>query len=375
MADIHMNVLAEVCKSFPARQSILVRGAHGIGKSALAQMLGRTFNIPVIDLRLSQMTEGDFLGLPKLFDPQYDEHGTLIAYGRTEFMPPDWFVQASSEPVVLLLDEINRATPELMQCGFQLIYDRMIQGKKLHPETRIVACVNASHHYQVNEMDPALLNRFWTCDLVPTLTDWLKWAREEGGIDSSIIEFCKQNKQHWWHNPKGGLEPGKIYPTPRGWDMLNSVLIQERDDGTNLFDNPTSPLFRHAAVGLVGDEAGMAFFDFVKNYDRQISAEQVLDEYKTVRSKITAGMSAEGLGTIIDKLVEHCSDNAWTKKQVKNVVQFMQDMDNKEFAFALWTRVTTGVKSNEARQKNMRLMHKEARSFLLDIMGQSTGTA
>lgn len=373
MADITMKVLAEVCKSFPSDQSILIRGAHGIGKSALAKVLGTTFKIPVIDLRLSQMTEGDFLGLPKLYDHEYDKDGNITKYGQTEFMPPDWFVKAMSEPVVLLLDEINRATPELMQCGFQLIYDRMIQGKALHPGTRIVACVNASHHYQVNEMDPALLNRFWTCDLVPVLSDWLVWAKTEGNIDSSIIEFCGQSKTHWWHNPKDGLNPGKVYPTPRGWDMLNRALTTVLPNGTTLFDNPTSPVFRHMCGGLVGDEAGGSFYDFVKNYDRHISAEQVLNSYtKEVKSKVMAGMTAEALATINEKLVGHCEDHKWSKKQAKNVAQYMRDMGNQELVFALWTSFTS-TKDNEKTEANMRIMHREARDVIMKCMGQNIG--
>jgi hypothetical protein len=283
-------------------------------------------------------------------------------------MPPDWFVTACTVPVVLLLDEINRATPELMQCGFQLIYDRMIQGKSLHPGTRIIACVNASHHYQVNEMDPALLNRFWTCDLVPTFSDWKAWAISTK-IDWSIIEFCEQNQMHWWHNPKqGALEPGKIYPTPRGWDMLNRALQQPRGNGHTAFDELNSPIFRHLCAGLVGDEAGSSYHAFVKNYDRQISAKMILDEYKTVKKRVVDGLSVESIGTVIDKIVVACEDALWTKSQAKNVSSFMTDIKNNELAFALWTRISS-IRKNDIASKNMRLLHREAREVIMAAMG------
>jgi hypothetical protein len=368
MSEITMSILGELCKSLPVEQAVLVRGGHGIGKSALAKTLGEVFEIPVIDLRLSQMTEGDFLGLPKLYDAEYDESGALVKHGRTEFMPPDWFVTACTVPVVLLLDEINRATPELMQCGFQLIYDRMIQGKSLHPGTRIIACVNASHHYQVNEMDPALLNRFWTCDLVPTFSDWKEWAISTK-LDWSIIEFCEQNQMHWWHNPKqGALEPGKIYPTPRGWDMLNRALKQPRGNGHTAFDELNSPIFRHLCAGLVGDEAGSSYHAFVKNYDRQISAKMILDEYKTVKKRVVDGLSVESIGTVIDKIVVACEDALWTKSQAKNVSSFMTDIKNNELAFALWTRISS-IRKNDIASKNMRLLHREAREVIMAAMG------
>ncbi len=372
MSEITMSILGELCKSLPVEQAVLVRGGHGIGKSALAKTLGSVFEIPVIDLRLSQMTEGDFLGLPKLYDAEYDTFGNLVKHGRTEFMPPDWFVTACTVPVVLLLDEINRATPELMQCGFQLIYDRMIQGKALHPGTRIIACVNASHHYQVNEMDPALLIRFWTCDLVPTFSDWKEWAIKQK-LDWSIIEFCEQNTMHWWHNPKqGSLEPGKIYPTPRGWDMLNRALKQERGNGLTAFDEVGSPIFRHLCAGLVGDEASNSYHAFVKNYDRQISAKMILDDYKSVKKRVVDGLSVESIGTVLDKIVVACEDGVWTKNQAKNVAAIMSDIKNNELAFSLWTRISS-IKKNEDASKNMRLLHREARAVIMSAMGSYNG--
>ena len=46
--------------------SVLIRGDHGIGKSQIVKQLGAQFNLPIIDKRLSQLTEGDIIGLPKL---------------------------------------------------------------------------------------------------------------------------------------------------------------------------------------------------------------------------------------------------------------------------------------------------------------------
>ena len=156
--------------------------------------------------------------------------------------------------------------------------------------------------------------------------------------------------------------------------MLNRALTNENDKGKTVFDNPKSPIFRHMANGLVGDEAGAAFHDFVKNYDRQISAEQILDSYKTIQPTVRKGMTAEALATINEKLVAHCEENVWTKKQAKNVGKFMEEMDNKELAFALWTAITT-IKDNENAEKNMRLLHREGRKVIMAAMGQSLGAS
>jgi len=155
--------------------------------------------------------------------------------------------------------------------------------------------------------------------------------------------------------------------------MLNRALSQVMPNGETLFSNPSSPIFRHMAGGLVGDEAGTSFFDFCKNYDRNVSAEQVLNEYsKSVKVKVQAGMTAEALSTINEKLVAHCESNRWGKKQAKNVAAYMRDMGNQELVFALWTSITS-IKDNVAAEENMRLIHRNARDVIMVALGQAAG--
>ena len=161
MSNMSIKTFLTVSEVLPVETSILIRGPHGIGKSQVVRQVAKHFNLPVVDRRLSQMTEGDMIGLPST-------DGEV-----TRFNPPDWYKNACTKPICLFLDELNRATPEVMQAAFQIVLDRELNGWKLHPETRVYAAINHSAAYTVNEMDPALLDRFWTIDLEPTVEDWL----------------------------------------------------------------------------------------------------------------------------------------------------------------------------------------------------------
>jgi MoxR-like ATPase len=164
--------LSTVPAILDARLPVLVRGRHGVGKSEVVYMIAKQRGLPVVERRASQMTEGDLLGLPDTAD---------LSDGRkaTTWNAPDWLVTACTEPVVVFLDEVDRATMEVRQGLFELTDSRKINGWHLHPETLIVAAVNGGEHgsqYQVGEMDPAELDRWTVFDVEPSVEDWLQWA-------------------------------------------------------------------------------------------------------------------------------------------------------------------------------------------------------
>ena len=117
-----------------ARLPVLLRGRHGVGKSQVVYQLAANANLPVVERRASQMTEGDLVGLPS------------IDGNRTSFNPPDWFKTACEEPVCLFLDEVDRATLEVRQGIFELTDSRKLNGHHLHPDTIVFAAINGGEH-------------------------------------------------------------------------------------------------------------------------------------------------------------------------------------------------------------------------------------
>ena len=333
-----IKTFATTVRALPADISVLIRGPHGIGKSHLAQGVADDVELPLIDRRLSQMSEGDLVGLPELVD------------GVTRFCPPDWSARACREPVVLLLDEINRATPELQQGAFQIVLARELNGHKLHPETRVIAAINASAEYQVNEMDPALLDRFWVVDLDPTTEDWIEWASGPGDIDPVIVDFIRHNPAHLRF--KGQAEPDKIYPSPRSYERLNHTLrhtsMAPSDVAGNVKANAGFYAFSH---GFLGTEAAITFRDFVDNYELQISAEDVLNGLKKNKARLAALTNDQANG-LAAKVIDHCKQNSWTVDQCSNLAKWAKDLPG-EMMVSLWNGV---METKEV--KNITKLHK-----------------
>ena len=241
-----------------ARLPVLMRGRHGIGKSQVVYQLAKTFNLPVVERRASQMTEGDLVGLPS------------ISANATAWNPPNWFKYACSNECILFFDEVDRATQEVRQGLFELTDSRKLNGFKLHDDVLVFAAINGGDHganYQVSDMDPAELDRYTVFDLEPTVEDWLTWAKDR--VNPMVWDFVNQNRNHLEHNDD--VEPNKVYPSRRSWDRFNSTVC---DSG--LLDKATPTLY-HLASAFLGMEAAVAFNDFVQNYDRQVTVDDVLN--------------------------------------------------------------------------------------------------
>lgn len=355
-----VETFVKVAAKLPSNISVLLRAKHGVGKSQLVRQLKKIIedatNVKfkaVIDRRLSQLSEGDVIGLPST-------DGNV-----TRFNPPDWYMQACKEPCILFLDEQNRATPEVMQASFQIVLDRELNGWKLHPDTRVYSAINVGAQYTVNDMDPALLDRFWVIDLVPTTKDWLKWAKERQPkpLNPTVIEFIQGNDK-WLHEAKN-VEPGTKHPSPRSWERLNDAL-----EHAQLIDTPAEPLFWSVCVGFVGTECANAFTSFAKSIDNRFTGEDILNHYDKVKAKV-ARLGHEKTNVAIDKLVEYVVKecDSLTKKQKDNIRAFMLDLDG-ERRVVLWTRLT---QQGVAKIKLARDCHDACTDLVLDVFGVPQG--
>jgi alkaline phosphatase D len=302
-----------------ARLPVLLRGRHGIGKSQVVYQLAANAGMPVVERRASQMTEGDLVGLPS------------IEGNRTTFNPPDWFKIACEEPVVLFLDEVDRATLEVRQGIFELTDSRKLNGHTLHPDTLIFAAINGGEHgesYQVNEMDPAELDRWSVWDVEPTTEDWLNWGKEN--VDSLVWDFINQNRDHLEHS--ADIEPNKRYPSRRSWKRLNDVLA----DADQL---EAGPAMFNLAQSFVGFEAAVALNDFAQNYERVVTVDQLL---KGERVEALAAFSLNEHCAMIEKLeAEETCKTELGDTQVSNLANYFVTLPS-EAAMKLWNAISQG---------------------------------
>lgn len=262
MININTQELEEMLDIMPAEQNIMLVGKHGIGKSEILTRHFEKKGMRVVALFLGQMADpGDLLGLPTK-----DEKT-----GRTDFMPPYWF-PTDGKPIVLFLDELNRARPEILQTVMDLALNRKLAGKELPEGSRIVSAVNDGEEYQLTDLDPALVSRFNVVAFRPTSEEWLLWATKNG-VDKRVIGFI-QNASEWLDGETGttkGKDTGlEKTPDRRGWKKVSDMLKR--------VDHLT-PMHRKMVASIVGVKAASQFCQYVEE-NKALNAADVLFNFE-----------------------------------------------------------------------------------------------
>lgn len=261
---IDSTQLTFILENTPSEQNIMLVGRHGIGKSRILEDFFGSRGENVVTLFLGQMSDpGDLIGLPHL-----DEKT-----GRTEFMLPYWF-PTDGKPVVLFLDELNRARPEVLQTVMDLTLNRKLAGKSLPAGSRIISAVNGGSEYQLTDLDPALVSRFNIYEFAPSVEDWIKWARTEG-LDERIISFIDENSEYLDGDENFTAENLERTPDRRSWERA-SKIIQNFEE--------LNAMVQPMISGIVGNRAAAAFFEFV-NLHHLPSVESLLAHGKFSENK------------------------------------------------------------------------------------------
>ena len=344
--SMDIRTIKKIAPRLPPEIAVLMRGPTGVGKSHIVYQIAALLNnMPVIDVRGSTMDESKTTGIPDFETSKLKKVSTFVL--------PSWYVRACREPVILFLDELNRSMPQVMQAFFQIVLDRCLGNDedgnpmKLHPMTRVYSAVNFGVEYDVSEMDPALLRRFWTVDVEPDVKDWILWAEEEG-LHPITIDFIRQNPALWRVDPGSGkVTPGSVIPMPASWHRLDTTLAHANvnlDDYANRKDSEN--LIYSFTRGFVGNEAAISFVNFVEKYENVITAEDVLNG-KIGLDKIKK-LRASDISSVNDKITAHCKANKWTDPQVKRAIAYLKSLTGEHqmslYNSILGTRVLENIK-------------------------------
>jgi hypothetical protein len=282
--------------------------------------------LPLVMRRLSQIQEGDLLGIP---GDGFD--------GATRFKLTDWIAFVCRFPCVLFLDERNRGNDALKQATFEMQDSHAFHGMVFHPETRLMLAENVGDQYNVQSLDPAEMSRALMVNFKPTVKEWCAWARANG-IDEAVVEYIELKEQFAYGQGTlefpGQRDPGKKYPDRRNWTNLGREAAS-----LDLFNHPEDVLLYHLAASMLGPEVATGFWEFCKTRERSVSAKEIVTDWGKAKRK-----SENSEGEIIQSrwlamsslLADYLRANVITTEQAKQIGLFVTDAPP-EVKMVVWT--------------------------------------
>ena len=299
-----------ILENTPAEQNIMLVGKHGIGKSRILEEYYTKKGFKIVTLFLGQMSDpGDLIGLP-----EKDEKT-----GKTDFLLPYWF-PTDRKPVVLFLDELNRARPEVLQTIMDLTLNRKLAGKALPLGSRIISAVNNGNEYQLTDLDPALVSRFNIYEFAPSVENWLSWAKESG-IDSRITSFISENPE-FLDSDASYAEAANLERTPdrRSWERTSDVIKKFPE---------LSDIHKPIITGIIGTRATSTFFRFLIEHDVPAASEILNGDFSLVEQRLSK-LAIPVMSTVnvsVFRLIENGLEEAKKKTAAKNLSAYFEYLE------------------------------------------------
>ena len=205
-----------IAKYIQAKIVPMLTGSPGMGKSAIVKDIAKTYNLKLIDLRLSQCDPTDLMGFPS------------IQGQRAGYLPMETF-PLEGDPIpegysgwLLFLDEFNSASIAVQAAGYKLILDRMVGQKNLHKHVAVVCAGNLETDGAiVNPMSTAMQSRLAHLELATDVNQWLDWAYENG-IHRFITSYIKFKPGNLYAFRPDHTD--KTYACSRTWEFASRVL-------------------------------------------------------------------------------------------------------------------------------------------------------
>lgn len=275
------------------RTAINICGEAGYGKSQIVEEIANEIGANFIKLSLSMISEtGDLSGypvclhyackddgsdcqwvVPELIDSFIRSGYKLTGETKMSYALPEWYHKINPEkPTILLLDDLSRSLPNIIQAVYELIYKQEFWSFKLPPKTTIILTTNPNNgDYNVNDEDEAAITRRVNFTVKWDIDSWAEWA-ERNEVDNRCINFLLQY-HHELMEDKGDH---KHIMNARSYTMFANII-----SGINNWNNPENlATILQIASGCFNDDdnvIGSLFTTFITNkLDKLISPEDLL---------------------------------------------------------------------------------------------------
>lgn len=225
-------------------------GPAGVGKTELAMQRVEVQGYEHVYLNLSVLEAPDLLGLPMI-----DEATKTATYAPPTIIP---LYNPNKKPIVLLVDEVDKAKPELQNPMLELFQFRSMNGRRMNIHSVIATGNLPDENAHSQPVSHALTNRCLVYKVAPDFEAWQNWAASSG-VNPLVVGFLSKNQNCLLQPPPAGDETAYCHPSPRAW----TLAARDLDHTTSNH----SVEFQHLLVaGRVGMDAAIKFKVWLEHY-------------------------------------------------------------------------------------------------------------
>ena len=333
----------------------LVSGKHGVGKSQMIKSIAKDLNGVCITIEGGTLKEGEITGLPYqykddngkirfsflpyyaveriqeeekrlFFELGYKQNDSLLLGNENKYSNNDISSEEKIElllskkvkPVIIFIDEINRTENTVYKELMNILLTRSVNGYNFPWWVFFVGAMNPSTQnstYATNEMDPAQLDRFIKINVKDNPKEWLKYGKN-AGIKKEILDFINENPKCLSSNEKELDDEEIPTPSPRGWDMVDTLLKSEpllrdffdaKENESKVVDND----FKFLISSKLGSSIGVMFYSSLTNKSKALLPEEIFedDEKLTKTKKKIADLSTPKRAQTADLMLNYLKDN------------------------------------------------------------------
>lgn len=220
---------------------LAVVGSTGCGKTDSVIAFAKRLGAKLVIRLLSYADRSDIGGIPV---PMGDRAKFLIPEG----IPLKGDKVKEDQPIVLFLDEFDRAPADVQNAALQLLLGGELNGHRLHENVLVVLAMNGVSDLYTTPLSEAARTRICTVFMEPDWNQWDEWAYDNK-VHPAIRALAKY-KRDTVERKHEFFE--LAVPNPRTLTMAATILTIAKE-----MDFETEDILLPTIAGLIGQSAAL----------------------------------------------------------------------------------------------------------------------
>jgi hypothetical protein len=278
MSDLYKSLslqqTADLILAVGDSTTVLAQGEMGIGKSSILSILksklSATHHFCYGDMTTKDV--GDFL-VPKI--------RSLNDTEVCSFIPNEEFGFHHDKPIVLMLDEIGKASKAVMNACLRLMLERKLGTYELPQGSIVFATTNLANEAIGDNLPPHARNRISVVKVrKPSADEWIEWALDNDiapevlmtvkqfpQMLASFEDFNNASDNEYIYDPR---TPRPAFCTPRSLNRASDIIKKSKPLGIDIM--------AHALKGTIGNRATYDMLSIIQLTDELPTWEAIIKE-------------------------------------------------------------------------------------------------